>query len=711
MTNISSFAKSPIGEAGMISSYDRKGGNIDWANFSSARDGGFFILADLKGPGVVRRIWQTSIPQPCEWLFYFDGEELPSLTLSTKEMFHGKPPFCSPIAMGENGAACSYVPIPYKESLIIRIKLESVRKGSRPFFQINYETFPTETVVRSLKPKLSKKEQRLAQQVCDFWANLPPLIQDKINIQSKSTILPGTTECIINQTNAGNLEYFAIKLSDLPKSYVARNKLLRVLWLKIYWDNSEEPSVEVPLGDFFCNGLAKTTIESLPIRVNDEWFECGFPMPFTKNIRMEISNYSNNKIDLELKALTSNKQSKKPQYFHAYWNQETRTTNTNYNVLSVQGKGHFIGCYVTSLGMDGSWYNLEGDDSFIVDGKLTMHGTGLEDYFNGGWYYKGLLNRPIHGVTQKAAMRTSQYRFHLTTPVAFRKSLDFNFEFGDKQMTKGYMSSVAYWYQDSPTPAGTKVNPEQEKWFPPINEFTDDVAMAELLEIEKTGRLEECAERAGYFGETLKAYQSIYKLRSLAYHAELDGYETVSNKISELKRTIPNTSQTYKEIEFIEWFNKSPTNALLSFMSGAHATIFLDNKKIGTNEYQVTLATFPVNIQPEEHILRAELKPTEDNLNHGLLLTLKTETTNIISNAQWKYTTTKPINWPHGDGDDRNWSHVYIGTRTLPTIYWWQLTPNAMVMTQSGQQIIVPWNGWGKSNKTTYLRYKFIINK
>jgi len=31
----------------------------------------------------------------------------------------------------------------------------------------------------------------------------------------------------------------------------------RRLVLRVYWDNEPEPSIEVPLGDFFCNGWGK----------------------------------------------------------------------------------------------------------------------------------------------------------------------------------------------------------------------------------------------------------------------------------------------------------------------------------------------------------------------------------------------------------------------------------------------------------------------
>ena len=36
--------------------------------------------------------------------------------------------------------------------------------------------------------------------------------------------------------------------------------------LRFYWDDETEPSVEVPIGDFFCNGWGgKTNVMSIPM--------------------------------------------------------------------------------------------------------------------------------------------------------------------------------------------------------------------------------------------------------------------------------------------------------------------------------------------------------------------------------------------------------------------------------------------------------------
>ncbi|MHC4560914.1 MAG: hypothetical protein ACYS80_26840, partial [Planctomycetota bacterium] len=66
-----------------VSSYDRTGGNNDgfggqYSYVRKEKDG--LVLADLKGPGIIYRIW-TPTPTDDMLEFYFDGENEPSIRL------------------------------------------------------------------------------------------------------------------------------------------------------------------------------------------------------------------------------------------------------------------------------------------------------------------------------------------------------------------------------------------------------------------------------------------------------------------------------------------------------------------------------------------------------------------------------------------------------------------------------------------------------
>jgi hypothetical protein len=55
--------------------------------------------------------------------------------------------------------------------------------------------------------------------------------------------------------------------------------------LRFYWDDEKEPSIEVPVGDFFGMGWGEyAPLNSLPVTVNPgSAFNCYWVMPFKKN--------------------------------------------------------------------------------------------------------------------------------------------------------------------------------------------------------------------------------------------------------------------------------------------------------------------------------------------------------------------------------------------------------------------------------------------
>jgi len=64
----------------------------------------------------------------------------------------------------------------------------------------------------------------------------------------------------------------------------------RGLVFRCYWDGEETPSIETPLGDFFCNGWGeRCNVNSLPIAVNPAGgFNSYWEMPFRKHGRITI---------------------------------------------------------------------------------------------------------------------------------------------------------------------------------------------------------------------------------------------------------------------------------------------------------------------------------------------------------------------------------------------------------------------------------------
>jgi len=251
----------------------------------------------------------------------------------------------------------------------------------------------------------------------------------------------------------------------------------RSLVLRIYYDGMETPSVETPLGDFFGVGHgAHKTFTSQPVTVSSRGRSrvCYWQMPFKESIKITISNDNPEmKVDSFYYYIDWHKVESLPEdtvYFHARYRQETPAQPGNYILLDTEGQGHYVGTVLSNLQMETGWFG-EGDDFFYVDGATEpqLRGTGTEDYFNDAWGFREFAT-PYHGVTLYEGVftgdRVSAYRWHIQSPIPFKKSLLVeiehkgsifddqaaitDFEVGGFIERYDWVSSVAFWYQYPP---------------------------------------------------------------------------------------------------------------------------------------------------------------------------------------------------------------------------------------------------------------------
>ena len=235
---------------------------------------------------------------------------------------------------------------------------------------------------------------------------------------------------------------------------------LRRILIRMYWDNEENPSVEVPMGDFFGTGFEYKHYYSQYLGMTSGGYFCYFPMPFRKNARIEIVNQTGEEIYAfyyHINIYQPEKSFKKnTAYFHAFWNRDIKTDQKeNYNILEAKGKGHIVGLNMNMQSYNGSLGYLEGDEMIWVDGEKfpSVYGTGTEDYFNSGWYFKdGEFSAPFHGLILKDDKkgRIAAYRFHVPDPIPFQKSIKFTMEHGTANESVADYSSTVYWYQKEP---------------------------------------------------------------------------------------------------------------------------------------------------------------------------------------------------------------------------------------------------------------------
>jgi Protein of unknown function (DUF2961) len=123
----------------------------------------------------------------------------------------------------------------------------------------------------------------------------------------------------------------------------------RRLMVRFFWDDEESPSVEVPLGDFFCNGWGvRCNIVSLPVAVNPAGgFNCYWEMPFRKSARLTLENLSADPVPgfyyQITYALTEIPEDRA--YLHAQWRRSNPLPYKSVHTIvdGIRGHGHYVG--------------------------------------------------------------------------------------------------------------------------------------------------------------------------------------------------------------------------------------------------------------------------------------------------------------------------------------------------------------------------------
>lgn len=285
---------------------------------------------------------------------------------------------------------------------------------------------------------------------------------DRINIHA------GETATIFRRSGPGVISRIWITIDSRDPHF------LRRILLRMYWDGEDEPSVEVPVGDFFGSGFEYRHHISQMTGMSSGGYYSFFPMPFQEEARIEVVNQTGREIyafyyQVDYYRLEAPLPDRTPT-FHAAWRRDIRTeADSNFLALEAEGAGYYVGTHFHGQSYSGGLGYLEGDEMFYVDGEEnpSIQGTGLEDYFTSGWYFQqGEYDAPWHGLVMKddSAGRIAAYRHHIRDAIPFRKSLRATFEHGHNNEDAVDFSTTAFWYQTEPhrpfaplKPAGLRI--------------------------------------------------------------------------------------------------------------------------------------------------------------------------------------------------------------------------------------------------------------
>ncbi len=249
-------------------------------------------------------------------------------------------------------------------------------------------------------------------------------------------------------------------------------------------------------------------------------------------------------------------------YFHTDEYEQIPTEDgLHYPLLFTEGSGHFAGLFLIT---NGGWNEpvwLEGDEKITVDGQLVIHGTGTEDYFNCGWYSTpGRLNvpggaLPLHGfpVFRHVGedLQVTAYRWHLTDPVPYHKSIEARLEHGPGNDVPADYRSAVFFYDTRPEKIESRVEvPTGDEAIEYLSNRVWQLGRGDLLKARN--RLDELKENTQrqinrIFLAGIRAYiEGMHQPEEVHLAGVQRAGETIDEMIGEIEKTAHEIPGSYQ---------------------------------------------------------------------------------------------------------------------------------------------------------------------
>ena len=452
----------------MFSSYDRTGGNDDGFSGAYSRlrvEDGDSVLAEVQGPGVIRRIYFA----PSDWWrqdvldgkgerirVYLDGEPRPALDLPLADLFSGQHPrFPRPLVGGGAGGFYCYVPIPFAHGCKVVVEGQGVR-----FYQIGVQTL-SPGAVGDMRAFSMDGGAALAATVRAWQepGRLPGEVEARLTgTRVDLDLAPGASVEVALPSGA----HMVRAVRYLPPADTTAREAARQAWVELSWDGADTPAVRVPLGFLLGQVFSPGPYASLITGQRGGVAYNLLPMPYHRSARLRLraeERVSGGGLTV-FTAPLEQAAARDMAYLHAaYSDQRPTSVGERFPWLIHRGVGHYVGTYLVTAGWKWLPYWMEGDERFMVDGRQVAHGTGHEEYFNTGWYMApGQLDRPtaapLSGVPvmglAPSGFRMTGYRWHLAAPVPYQEEIRAEIEHGPYNTFPAHYRSAAFFYDVNP---------------------------------------------------------------------------------------------------------------------------------------------------------------------------------------------------------------------------------------------------------------------
>ncbi|MEM7582834.1 MAG: DUF2961 domain-containing protein [Acidobacteriota bacterium] len=422
-------------------------------------DGEEGTIFEESGPGAVTRIWMTTgfagvstpLPADVRLRVYLDGSEEPVIDVPLPALFDGStPPFEAPLVgnrLTSSGGNFSYVPIPYRTGC--RITLVGADE-IRLWYQINFHRVPRADGITTFTgtEDLSPLTTLLSTQGEDPW---PP---DSGTVATGSlTLEPGIEQMLRDAEGHGSIT--ALEL-ELPPGDWAQVEM------RLHFD--DQPTVAMRLEEFFAIGRGgpKPTCSLLIGAGGSGRLYSYFPMPFFKSHRIALVHHGKTSTAMSYRIrVDADAPPPNSGLFGAVLSRREPTDlGVDFPVATLAGHGKLVGSFL-ELGATNPGLRdyLEGDERLFLDHSPhpMVYGTGVEDYFNGGFYFDmGPFSSALHGAPYTelevdGLPYTASYRLMLAEGQNFESRLQAGLESGPTNNVSMVARSVTWFYlQPSP---------------------------------------------------------------------------------------------------------------------------------------------------------------------------------------------------------------------------------------------------------------------
>jgi hypothetical protein len=495
-----------------VSSFDRSGGDFDISTGNKNGTGGCLaaggagcVIAEDRGAGEVDSIWFTrdggNVTRIGTIRIDLDGQTVIDTPLQSLVDGALGAPFEWPLvanAAQSPGGVYIKVPMPYRQSMRISVA------SNLEYYHVDYRRFSTADGVTTFSP--SDPALDVLATFRAAGTNDPKPAAPTARRDHRVVELPaGAGLTIAESTGSGTISSLHLRLPE------PTDQLLAGLRIQIEFDG--QTMVDSPLGEFFGAGLGAANVRSLMFATVpqpggalslSEWW----PMPFAQAARVTLVNTTGDpmpEIDSDV-VTTPDPQwapalaSGRAGYFTARSHAGPTTLGQDWLFADEHGHGKFVGVSHTIRGSriktsfsDDAPYFLEGAERVYTDGALSpqWYGTGTEDFYEGGWYFKNgtHFSAPLTGQPDQrtatggcADYCVAAYRLTLADAIDYHSAIRFGIEHGKRNMVEPDYSSTAFLYtqpNDTITPSD-EVNPADPiSWLQ--HHYTDSDATEQLL--------------------------------------------------------------------------------------------------------------------------------------------------------------------------------------------------------------------------------------